>query len=141
MLQQLCFVAETAPFRHHRFGVWSPSSTIEPLYFLSPHQDFMATSAAANNKSLATSAHRAQLDSHHILQYGPALRTQRQVSDASDASSGETATKRQRNSQSRPAAYSSSSRNTQVSGTTHGENAAAQRAVKSLPRRVHILHW
>lgn len=78
----------------------------------------------------------AALDSHHILQYGgPPLRTQRQVSESSSRSSGEAAMRASRKSQNRPAAYSSSSQNTQTSGSTHGKNVVAQRAVKSIPRK------
>ncbi|PBP24749.1 hypothetical protein BUE80_DR004306 [Diplocarpon rosae] len=92
----------------------------------------MATSATTDNAPQKLQAHQAQLDSHHLLQYGPLLQApMRKVSDSSNASSGEM--RKQRSSQNRPSAYSSSSRNTQTSGSTRAENAAAQRAVKSLP--------
>ncbi|KAG4415131.1 hypothetical protein IFR04_011723 [Cadophora malorum] len=88
--------------------------------------------ATSDNGSLTASVPRAQLDSHHLLQYGPSLQTQRQPSSSS-ASSGEAAMRTKRTSQNRPAAYSSSSQNTQGSGSTHGKNVVAQRAVKSIP--------
>ncbi|KAH9221330.1 hypothetical protein DL95DRAFT_328020 [Leptodontidium sp. 2 PMI_412] len=89
--------------------------------------------ATSNNASLTTSPPRPQLDSHHILQYGPPLRTDRHASDSSSASSGEAAMRSKMNFENRPAAYSSSSQNTQGSGSTRGKNVVAQRAVKSIP--------
>lgn len=102
------------------------------------HRDSMATS---NNASLTTSPPRPQLDSHHILQYGPPLRTDRHASDSSSASSGEAAMRSKMNFENRPAAYSSSSQNTQGSGSTRGKNVVAQRAVKSIPRRPPYQCW
>ncbi|KAG4430351.1 hypothetical protein IFR05_014170 [Cadophora sp. M221] len=89
--------------------------------------------ATSNNVSLTSSPPRPQLDSHHILQYGPPLRTDRHASDSSSASSGEAAMRSKKNFQNRPAAYSSSSQNTQGSASTRGKNVVAQRAPKSIP--------
>ncbi|KAI6716569.1 hypothetical protein JHW43_000828 [Diplocarpon mali] len=92
----------------------------------------MATSAAADNASQTLQAHQAQLDSHHLLQYGSLLQApMRKVSDSSNASSA--AMGKQRSSRNLPSAHTSSSRNTQASGSTRLEPVAAQRAVKSLP--------
>ncbi|CZT43643.1 uncharacterized protein RSE6_03709 [Rhynchosporium secalis] len=89
--------------------------------------------ASSDNASLTASAPWPQLDSQHILHYGPPLRTSRQTSDASSASSGEAAMRTKGILKNRAAAYSSSSQNTQASGSTHRKSVIAQRAVKSLP--------
>ncbi|EKD18715.1 uncharacterized protein L3040_002141 [Drepanopeziza brunnea f. sp. 'multigermtubi'] len=94
----------------------------------------MAASDALDNVSLARSSHKAQLDSPHILQYGPPPQTRRTGSGSSNGSpSASEAMRRPRKPQNPPSANSSSSRNTQASGSIRGGNAAAHRAVKSLP--------
>ncbi|KAN0104699.1 hypothetical protein V8E51_010444 [Hyaloscypha variabilis] len=72
------------------------------------------------------------LDAHQIFQHEPS-QTQRQPSGSSRASSTDAATRGKRNSMNRPMAHSASSRNTQSSTSTHSENRAAQRDVRTLP--------
>lgn len=93
----------------------------------------MAISTAADNAHAppATSAHEAQL----LLSVLP-LHSQRAASASSNGSTSEAAMRRLRNLHERPSVHSSSSRNTQASASTRGENAAAPRAVKSLPRKI-----
>ncbi|KUJ16833.1 uncharacterized protein LY89DRAFT_718576 [Mollisia scopiformis] len=87
--------------------------------------------AGSDDSTLNNSPHAAQLDAHHILQYGPS-EAQRNPSTSS-ASSSQAAMRKKRESATRPQAYSSSSRNTQTSSSTKAENKAAQRDVRTLP--------
>jgi hypothetical protein len=79
------------------------------------------------------------LDAHQIFQHEPS-QTQRQPSWSSRASSTDAATRGKRNSMNRPMAHSASSRNTQSSTSTHSENRAAQRDVRTLPRKFTCLY-
>jgi hypothetical protein len=74
-----------------------------------------------------------QLDAHHILQYGAGI--ERKASGSSTASSSDAAL-RKKKELNRPKAYSSSSRNTNTSTSTPADNRAAQRDVRSLPRKI-----
>lgn len=81
-----------------------------------------------------SAAHGPLLDVHQILQHEPS-ETRRQPSSSSSASSTDAAMKGTRNSLNRPAAYHSSSRDTQSSVSTHAENRGPQRDVRTLPRQ------
>lgn len=86
--------------------------------------------AASDDSTLINSP---QLDAHHLLQYGrpePSRKT-----SYSSGSSSQAAMKRKRDSVTRPHAYSSSSRHTQVSTSTKTDNQKSNRDVRSLPRK------
>jgi hypothetical protein len=93
----------------------------------------MATSDGA---SRTLTGQGSQLDNRHIIQHGSSP-TQRQSSSSSTASSAAMRSKRVESLPlNRPKTNStSSSHNTQVSSSTRTENRAAQRDVRTLPRK------
>ncbi|KAH8784235.1 hypothetical protein F5882DRAFT_404631 [Hyaloscypha sp. PMI_1271] len=86
----------------------------------------------ATSDSIPTAGHGLQLDAHQIFQH-ESLRTQRQPSGSSSTSSTNAAMRGKRKSLNRRMAHSSPSRNTQSSTSTHAENCASQRDVRTLP--------
>jgi hypothetical protein len=89
----------------------------------------------ATSDSIPTVGHSLQLDAHQIFQH-ESLRTQRQPSGSSSTSSTNAAMRGKRKSLNRRMARSSPSRNTQSSTSTHAENRASQRDVRTLPRKL-----
>lgn len=95
--------------------------------------------AGSDDFTLNITSHGAQLDAHHLLQYGP-TGARRNPSSSSASSLSQVAMRRkQRESTTRPQAYSSSSRNTQTSTSSKADNRVAQRDVRTLPRKLKPL--
>lgn len=93
--------------------------------------------AAQEVQSQKNSVQGSRLDAYHILQHEP---IQRQLSRSPASSSSQVFARQMRDADTRipnrQKSYSGSSRDTQMSTSTHAENRSAQRDVRTLPRKL-----
>jgi len=129
--------------RHAIRDIFVTSSSSEPAlghFNVHLHSWTVARMASqvADNGSLANPVHLPQLDTHNLLPNGLTTEKTRQASGSSHASSSEAAMRKKNLQGGRAKAYSSSSRNTHSTSSTQAENRAAQRAVRTLPRKIAL---